>query len=316
MPPSSNAVDVTAQTPFVSVIIPVHNDPEGISLTLESVTNQTYPTEQYEIIVADNDSTDDTCGVVQSYVKRYPELVSLVVENETQSPAAARNKGVENASGSTFVFIDADMTVDEAWLESVVESLQKGDHDYMGCTVETYTQEGRETLAAKYDRLFAFPMEEYLRKSNYVGTGCLAVRRYVFDDIGLFNSELISSEDKEFGQRVHEAGYDLHFEPSIMMYHPARSSLFEQISKGFRLGRGKRQLYAFYPERFGTGNVFRLRSYLPLNPLWFYSQVKDEEDISSQDMIGLYIVGSLQKIARAAGTLYEYSRDTSANPDR
>ena len=50
--------DTTSSSPFVSVVIPAYNDAGGVQLTLESVTNQTYPTDRYEVVVADNGSAN------------------------------------------------------------------------------------------------------------------------------------------------------------------------------------------------------------------------------------------------------------------
>ena len=308
-----SGAEIEDERPMVSVVIPVYNDPEGISATLGSVLDQSYPTDRYEVIVADNGSTDDTRETVRSYSETYLERVTLVVENQIQSSAAARNKGIERASGSIFAFIDADMTVEETWLESLVAAFQDAGCDYMGYTVETYSRKGHDTLAAKYDRLFAFPMEEYMQQSQFTGTGCLVTRRDVFDTVGKFNSELVSGEDKEFGQRVHEAGFDQHFERSITIYHPARASVIEQLKKSFRIGRGIRQAHEIYPDRFDAKTPFRLRSYLPTNPHWFRSQIRDKSIDFGYEAVGLYLIASLKKFARSAGSLYEYVDDGSTS---
>lgn len=289
----------------VSVIVPVYNDPCGIELTLESVTGQTYPTDDYEILVVDNNSTDNTRDVARRYADRYKNI-SLLVERDMQSPAAARNKGIEHASGSILTFIDTDMTVEATWLEAVVETFESGGHDYMGCATETYPLGGHETPATKYDDLFAFPMKEYMQNSKFSGTGCLTARKEVFDAVGMFDPHLVSAEDKEFGRRVHDAGYDMHFEESITMFHPARSSTIEQLKKSFRIGRGERQLYNRYPDRFEKTSPFRLRDYLPLNPRWFHSRTDSVDELSMSSHIHLYLIASLKKITNSAGSLYEY----------
>ena len=125
---------------MISVVIPVYNDSEGIRTTLESLTAQTYPTNAYEVLVVDNGSADDTREVVQEYCERYPGLVSLLVEDEIQSSYAARNRGIERACGSLVAFIDADMTVEPTWAESVVASRREHGWDYMGCRIETYVE--------------------------------------------------------------------------------------------------------------------------------------------------------------------------------
>lgn len=299
------------ERPMVSVVIPVYNDPDGVSATLKSVLNQNYPDDQYEIIVADNGSTDNTRETVRSYSEKYPGHVSLVVEDQIQSPAAARNKGIERASGSVFAFIDADMTVEETWLEAVVTSLLGNDREHLSCAVETYAPEGSETLAARYDHLFAFPIREYVEKSDFSGAGGLVVRKEVLDAVGPFDIQLRFNADKEFTRRIHETGFKLYFDPSITAYHPARASVAEQLRKSFRIGRGIVHLHKAYPKRFDAGSPFRLRSYLPLSPRWFRSRIEDEPIDSEYEAVGLYLIASLKKLARSAGSLYEHMEGAS-----
>jgi glycosyltransferase involved in cell wall biosynthesis len=85
--------------PFVSVIIPVYNDPGRIRVALEALLHQTYPADAYEVIVADNGSTDETPGVVDEFDKKRPGLVRMVVEDKIQSSYAARNKALAAARG-------------------------------------------------------------------------------------------------------------------------------------------------------------------------------------------------------------------------
>ena len=302
---------MTTHIPFVSVVIPAYNDSDGIALTLESVTNQTYPVDDYEIVVADNGSTDGTRDVVRSYVERYPELVTLVVEDEIQSPAGARNRGIERASGSVLAFLDADMTVDETWLELVVESLLDDGHDYIGYPVKLYAPDGRETITTMADKQFVFTMEKYMEQSQFTVAGCLAIRKAVIDAVGPFDTQLPYGADKEFGKRVYAAGFDQHFESSIVVYHPARTSVAEQLKKSFRMGRGMRRVHETHPDQFSTYSPFRLRSYLPLRPGRFLSQVDGKDELSIRELSKLYVLESTKKFVKYSGSLYEYFVDSS-----
>ena len=73
---------------------------------LASLVEQDFPKEQYEIIVADNRSTDKSLDVAQEYTKNYPYLVKYVIEDKIQSSYAARNKGINTAKGSILAFTD------------------------------------------------------------------------------------------------------------------------------------------------------------------------------------------------------------------
>ena len=296
--------------PPVSVVVPVYNDPDGIRKTIECLLEQTYPVEQYEVIIADNNSTDHTRAVVESYCDEFPELVTLQVEDEIQSPAATRNRGIECATGSIFAFVDADMSVDETWIESGVRALNNNGYDYMGCAVETVSSLSKSNLATRYDELFAFDIESFVNNSHFSGGGCLFVRSSVIETVGAFDQTLVYKADKEFGTRVHEAGFKIGYEPSIKMYHPARSSLREQIKKSFRLGRGSTHLHEVHPGRFEQPELLRIRNYVPPKISTFVEKLPAEYSGSRREMAGLYAIDTLKKVSGSIGRLYESFGDT------
>lgn len=295
-----------SESPFVSIIIPVYNDPRGIRMTLDAVIDQTYSKSEYEILVVDNGSTDETRDVIGNYCEDYPDLVRLLVEDEIQGPAAARNKGIANADGTLFGFIDADMTVEETWLEHAVESMESNDWDYMGCEVEIYVEEGKDTLTAKYNQIFGFPIQKYIEEFQFSGTGCLFVRRTVFDEVGNFDERLFSGEDQEFGNRVHDAGFDQHFQPAITMYHPARSSLPALLKKHFRLGRGRAQMQRYHPSRVQKPSVLNPRNYLPPHPTRFYRNVTNATSVTLVDVLLLFFIAYMKRLSATSGWAYEH----------
>jgi len=300
---------MVSERPPVSVIIPVYNDPRGIQMTLDAVTDQTYPSAAYEILVVDNGSEDDTREVVREYCDRLPDLVTLLVEDEVQGPAAARNKAIREASGDILAFVDADMTVEETWLEDAVESLERNDWDYMGCDVDIYVEDGKDTLTARYNRIFGFPIRRYIEEQQFSGTGCLVTRKEVFDEVGLFDERLFSGEDEEFGNRVYDAGFDQHFQPEITMYHPARSSLSSFLKKHFRLGRGKAQMQRYHPERVEKPSVLNPRHYLPPHPGRFYRRVTDAVSVTKMQIFMLFLIAYAKRLTTTAGWAYEHFFD-------
>ncbi|WP_227776124.1 glycosyltransferase [Haladaptatus pallidirubidus] len=297
---------MASERPFVSVIIPVYNDPRGIRMTLDAVTNQTYSPEGYEILVADNGSTDNTRDVVRKYSERFPDLVHLLVEDEVQGPAAARNAAIPRANGSLLAFIDADMTVEETWLEDAVASMESNDWDYMGCNVEIYIEDGKDTLTAKYNQIFGFPIRKYIEEQQFSGTGCLVVRDTVFDEVGDFDERLFSGEDQEFGNRVYDAGFDQHYQPAITMYHPARSSLLELLKKHFRLGRGRAQMQRYHPERVEKPSLLNPRNYLPPHPIRFYKRITSSASLAWHEILLLFFIAYLKRLSATSGWVYEH----------
>ncbi|WP_323172307.1 glycosyltransferase [Natrialba sp. PRR66] len=236
---------------MVSIIVPVYNDPEGVRATLDSLRPQLAATDATAVVV-DNGSTDRTPAAIDAYADG--ESIRHGTEAEIQSSYAARNTGVRATDSDILAFVDADMTVPEDWLESALEEFKATGADYMGCSVDLTLPEN-PTLAARYDHHTGFPIEQYLKHQQFVPTCCLFVRREVFEDVGLFDHRLVSGGDKEFGNRVHEAGYEMHVAADVTMFHPTRNSLRALISKDRRVGRGLCQLQRYYPERYGTPGV-------------------------------------------------------------
>lgn len=234
----------------VSIVVPVYNDPNGIIETLESLVSQR--NQNNEILVVDNDSTDDTREIINKYTQTY-QNVHLLTEDETQSSYAARNKAIEHLNSDVLAFVDADETVDDGWLETAVQIIDERRVDYLGCNVELTLPEN--TLVGRYNVRTGFPVKQYLDEQNYAPTCALLVRREVFEDVGLFDARLISGGDREFGERVHEAGYKQGYTEDATVYHPARTSFKSLAKKNVRVGRGFCQKQRYYPERYGKPGI-------------------------------------------------------------
>jgi len=292
--------------PTASVIVPVYNDPDGLEMTLDSLIAQSYPTEEHEVLVVDNDSTDGTRELAARYAERH-DHVEVLIEDERQSSYAARNTGIERAAGSVIAFVDADMTVPNAWLADVTAEMAAADADYMACDVELYSPGQEESLAAKFNRLSGFPIRRYVERRHFAPTCCLVVRRSVFEDVGLFDDRLVSSGDREFGHRVHDSGCDLHYAPDITMYHPTRSSVRALVSKAVRIGRGTYQLSERYPDRYGSTRELLTNSvtYLPPVPWLLDEALAEWESLPLGQRVGFYLLAAVTSYSRTYGKIRE-----------
>jgi len=233
-----------------SIIVPVYNDPEGVRQTLNSATIRTI--KKYGIYVSDNGSTDDTRDVIREYTRRRKN-VYLLVESDLQGSYAARNKGIRHSRGDVVAFLDADETVDKDYIETALEAMEKQDVDYLGCNVKLTLPE--DTLVGRYNVRTGFPVQQYLEEQHYAPTCALLVRREVFEDVGRFDSRLVSGGDREFGERVHEAGYDQGYAEDAVVSHPARTEFTSLAKKNVRVGRGFCQKQRYYPERYGKPGI-------------------------------------------------------------
>ncbi|MFC6722078.1 glycosyltransferase [Halobacteriaceae archaeon SHR40] len=286
----------------VSVVIPVYNDPKGIQKTLESLLNLEYPTTEHEIVVVNNASTDSTQAVINRFVENNTHI-RTEIESDIQSSYAARNRGICNSVGEILAFIDSDMTVEETWLEKIVEYFEKENVYYIGCNVQTYIQDDTETIIGRYSLAEEFPVEIYIKDSNFAPTCCLAIQRTVFKDIGLFTHDLVSGGDVEFGRRVANAGYPQHFAGHITMYHPARTKLCEHISKSRRHGQGAEQRYQKYRtiESMHRRPWYHPWNFFPPHPVRFFTRMSELD--KKKDLILFYFLSYVFKLAEAYGQI-------------
>lgn len=298
--------------PLVSVIIPVFNDPNGIDTTLASLVEQTYP--KYELIPVDNHSTDATPTVIREWKNQYPDLIFPTEERNVQSSYAARNTGIDQASGSILVFIDADMTTPKYWIKQVASTFQRTAADYLGYETEIVIPDGEEGLWGWYDKMMGLPSRYHYEEKQFVPTSCLAVRSTVFDTVGRFNEQLISSGDREFGERVH-AHPELQtvFSDDIVVYHPARTTFRAHYKKALRIGRGLVQVHLTnQSDRLDTSFTDLLDHVWPPNPLRIYRQTRS---LTLSQYSLLYLMDWVIRYLRLYGALTEYVHSVSAPAD-
>jgi len=122
-----------AQKPLVSVIIPVFNRAGVIAVTLNSVKAQTY--RPIEVFVVDDGSVDETALEVQSWIdtNTTQNLRVHLVQQENQGAPAARNRGIEEATGRYFQFLDSDDTLEPKKIDAQVEALESTSAEVAVC---------------------------------------------------------------------------------------------------------------------------------------------------------------------------------------
>src|SRR5947207_2276441 len=137
----------TASQPLVSVIIPTYNYARFIAEALASVQSQTYS--NWEMIVVDDGSTDDTEAVVKRIAADERRISYLRQENAQQ--AAARNNGIRQAKGNYFQFLDADDLIEPQKLEQQVAFLQQHPEvDIAYSSVRYFSESGERMLSRQY----------------------------------------------------------------------------------------------------------------------------------------------------------------------
>lgn len=197
---------------LASIIIPHYNDLENLGQCLDSLRYQIFDREQFEIIVADNNSISGVTAVKQSA----PDCI--VVPAPVQGAGPARNAGVAVARGIYLAFIDSDCIAENNWLAEGIAALER--FDYVGGRVITTFGKGRVTPAEAFEVVFAFNFKKYIEKDKFSGSGNLFVPRAVFERVGGFRARV--SEDVEWCRRANAMGFRLGYAERAIVYHAAR----------------------------------------------------------------------------------------------
>jgi glycosyltransferase involved in cell wall biosynthesis len=213
--------------PSVSVIVPVYNGEATIERCIESLVDQDYPRQRYEIIVVDNNSTDGTVEIV----RRYPVLL---LEERRPGPGAARNRGLAQARGEIIAFTDADCYAEARWLKELVKPFVDPMVGGVGGAIKSAS---RATAVERYsdDRpvlkhhLSDPPFLPFLTTAN------AAFRNNIIDAVGGFDESFTkASEDVDLSWRIQlEAPCKFVSASKAVVYHKHRQTVRGLFAQSF-----------------------------------------------------------------------------------
>ena len=188
------------QRPFISVVIPTYNSEKFITKTLEKVFSQTY--NNYEVIVSDDGSSDNTVEVVKAVFDKYGHRENKILINSHEGAAAARNRGIEVANGDWISFLDSDDLWFEKKLSMVADYILQNEVDVICHSVIEKSSE-KEILVKRYD-FHNYKLSPFLSlyRSNSLGTSAITVKKNLLVKAGLFDKSLPASHDHDLWLRV------------------------------------------------------------------------------------------------------------------
>ena len=220
----------------VSVIIPFYNSQRYIKNCIEGILQQSYPREQYEILMIDNNSTDASAETV----RQYPGI--RLLSESKQGAYAARNRGLQEAKGDIIAFTDADCVPSHEWLHKIVTAIEQpglnivlGRRKFAGDSLLL-------SMLAAYDHekhRYVFNSE---RKELYYGhTNNMAVKKKLFDELGPFVERARGGDTIFVRQSVNKYSCGVvRYCPKIQVLHMEIDTLGKLYRKFFIYGRSSR----------------------------------------------------------------------------
>ncbi len=183
--------------PLVSVIVPAYNAADTVLETIQSVLQQSL--QDLELIVVDDGSTDNTLAVVNTVRDSRLKLFSF----ENGGAAAARNRGIEQATGAFLSFIDADDLWVPDKLQKQLQALQQNPAAGGAYSWTLIMDAAGESFYPGNCESFAGDVYGQLLLSNFIGSGSnMLIRREAIEQTGGFDSSLRSHEDWDYYLRL------------------------------------------------------------------------------------------------------------------
>ncbi len=269
--------------PFVSIMIPAHNEESVITNTVENILGIDYP--NYEVIVIDDRSTDNTASVIYELSQKYEKVIAMVREKDAfPGKSAVLNDALKVAKGEAILVFDADATVEPDFLKKLVPHLEPADvgavqarkiirnkdvnfltrcqnNEY---TMDTQLQVGRDAIKGAVE----------LR-----GNGEL-IKREALEDIGGWNNYTIT-DDLDMSTRLHIKGWDVRFCVDACVYEEGIVYLFPLFRQRRRWLEGTIRRYleysiqAFMSKKMSFRARFDMAMYITefIMPMWFMMEV-------------------------------------------
>lgn len=217
----------------ISLVIPTHNRAQELLRELESVVCQDLRPEEWECVVVNNNSTDDTEARFAEFAARHPECALRLVNETGPGVSYARNRGLREARAPWVAFIDDDERINPGFLRAYVDLFESHPEAVVaGGRILAEYPSGRPDWMSRYvempianpmdfgDRVRAFPV------GRVPGGGNMAFRREAllpyggFDpSLGRVNGELIGGEENDLFERLLRGGETIWYVPGAVMWH-------------------------------------------------------------------------------------------------
>ena len=212
---------------LVSFIIPAYNEEHNIARTLQMIKRHMPASLDYEIILVDHGSTDQTVQIAK-------QNAALVYLHAKGTVAGLRNYGVCKSKGDVLIFIDADVILTNEWqskIGRVVSLLREGSRVLTGSWVSVPEQ------GNWIERYWYAPLQK--GQNTHINSGHMIISRNLFEELGGFSAALETGEDYDISMRARENEIDIIDNHELKVIHEGYPrSLLEFIKREYWHGKG------------------------------------------------------------------------------
>jgi len=218
---------------MLSIIICTYNRDKYLYDALKSIADNNFPVSEYEIVLINNNSTDNTENECNRFQKDFPHVHFNYFVEKNQGLSFARNRGVDEAKGEILVYVDDDATVNHEYLKTI-DGFFKENRNAMavgGAIFPVYETE-EPSWISHYTRILITAYKNEGNKiiefkgNKFPSGGNAAYRKDVFEKVGKFNTELgrkgvalIGAEEKALFDKMKKLNMPIYYLPNMILYH-------------------------------------------------------------------------------------------------
>lgn len=215
--------------PKISAVICTYNRSQLLRGAIESLLNQTLNRSEYEIIVVNNASTDNTSKVVNKFITDFKDFnIKYIFESE-QGLSHARNAGFKNAKTDFVAYIDDDAKADKNWLKEAIKIIDEIKPDIFGGPIYPfYLTEKPEWFLDRYEIRTNGNDPRFLNENEYISGSNIIFKKKVLELLGGFDTNLgMNGEKLGYGEetrlilkaRDEVKNVKIYYSPKIFVYH-------------------------------------------------------------------------------------------------
>lgn len=224
----------------ISAIICTYNREKYLPLLFESIEKQSLSEKDFEVVIINNNSTDNTEVICYGFIEKNPDMVIKYIVEDKQGLSYARNRGIAESTGGILTFLDDDAFLSDSFMETVLRNFEKNPDVYcIGGKIHLHYEDKPPVWVSKYmaemfgfydpgSKPFVYRNRKFPRGSN------MSFRKSVFDKVGLFNTKLgrtgenmLAAEEKELFFRIYRMGLKSVYLPQALVYHRVPASRLE-----------------------------------------------------------------------------------------
>jgi glycosyltransferase involved in cell wall biosynthesis len=225
----------------LSVVIPCFNGGRTLAAQLEALSGQEWD-QPWEVILADNGSTDDSVAITRRYQEKMPHL-RIVDASDRPGQPHALNVGAEAARGESIAFCDADDEVAPGWVAAMGNALATNDFVAARIDTEKLNPPLTRRRSAQERGIQPYTYPPFL---PHAGGGTLGVKRWLYEQMGGFDESLPYLHDTDLCWRVQRGGIALRFVPEAVVHVRQQHTLRGSFRQALKWGEYSVLLYKRY----------------------------------------------------------------------